>query len=147
MLTWICKSFHQLLPIELYKILQLRTHVFVVEQNCVYQDCDNRDQESEHMMAFAGDELAAYTRLLPPGLAYNSMSIGRVVTAKNHRGEGKGRELLARSIEQLYHSFGIQPITIGAQLYLKQFYESFGFKKIGEIYLEDGIEHIKMVLE
>jgi ElaA protein len=147
MTNWSCKAFSDLTNEELYKILKLRASVFIVEQNCPYQDCDDKDQSSYHLMGWQDDELVTYTRLLPPGLAYKEPSIGRVVTSSAVRGTGIGRELMTKSIEKLYELFGKGPITIGAQLYLKKFYESFGFKQLGDVYLEDGIEHIKMKAE
>ncbi len=146
MIIWSCKSFIELTNEELYKILQLRIEVFVVEQNCVFQDCDDKDQQSYHYMGWQGDKLVAYTRLMPPGIAYANSSIGRVVTSSLVRGNKIGRELMKRSINKMIKLFGKVSITIGAQLYLKNFYESFGFIKTGDIYLEDGIEHIKMQL-
>ena len=146
MIKWDCKSYGELSLDELYKILQLRIQVFVVEQNCVFQDCDDKDQESFHFMGWEKDELIAYTRIMPDGLAYDDYSIGRVVTSQSVRKTGVGRELLKRSIAMLYELFGKVSITIGAQLYLKNFYESFGFAQSGAVYLEDGIEHIKMKL-
>ena len=107
-------------------------------------DADNKDQDSYHLMGWDNDELAAYTRLLPPGLAYTEMSIGRVVTAPSKRRQGLGKELMEKSIEQCYLLFGKKPIRIGAQLYLRTFYTSLGFNAWGDLYLEDGIEHINM---
>ena len=132
---------------ELYKIIQLRIAVFSVEQNCPYQDCDERDQVSYHLMGWRDGELIAYSRILPPGLSYKEPSIGRVVTAPSARGTGMGKELMKRSMEQTKLLFGDTGITISAQLYLKSFYESFGFAAIGEPYLEDHIDHIKMKAE
>ena len=146
MITWHCKSFIELTNEELYKILQLRMEVFVVEQNSVYQDCDDKDQQSYHYMGYQRDKLVAYTRLIPPGIAYAGSSIGRVVTSPLVRGNKIGRELMKRSIDKTIELFGKVSITIGAQLYLKNFYESLGFIETSDIYLEDGIEHIKMQL-
>jgi ElaA protein len=143
---WYCKPFHHLSPLELYKIMQLRNEVFVVEQNCVFQDADNKDEGCLHFMGFADDNLAAYTRLAPPKYIYDEASIGRVVTSPAYRGKGLGKELMQRSIELCKHYFGDGPIKIGAQCYLLKFYESFGFKIIGERYDEDGIEHVHMLL-
>ncbi|SHF82618.1 GNAT family N-acetyltransferase [Flavisolibacter ginsengisoli] len=142
---WVLKTFEALTPFELYAILQLRNEVFVVEQNCVFQDADDKDQASWHLMGMQGDRLVAYTRLVPPGVSYNEPSIGRVVTAPKVRGTGIGKELMQQSINECYRLFGEQPIKIGAQYYLKQFYGSLGFEQVSEIYLEDGIEHIYMV--
>lgn len=139
------KSFESLLPKELYAIIRLRNEVFVVEQNCVFQDADNKDQKSLHLMYWNGNELMAYCRLLPAGLAYEEMSIGRVVSSPLFRKTGAGRQLIKEAIERIYEAYGKGPIRIGAQCYLIQFYASFGFESEGEIYLEDGIEHIEMV--
>ena len=145
LINWQCTSFGQLTNTELYKILQLRNEVFVVEQNSVCQDCDNKDLESYHLSAWKNDNIVAYSRILPPGLAYpNAASIGRVLTASSARGQNLGRELIARSLENLYRLFGPVTVIIGAQLYLKKFYESFFFIQRGDIYLEDGIQHITM---
>ena len=144
-LHWILKKFEELTPYQLYAILQLRSEVFVVEQACVYQDVDNKDQDAYHLMGFADNKLVAYTRLLPAGVSYKEVSIGRVVTSPSVRGTGAGRELMKQSIYNCYNLFGQVPIKIGAQLYLKKFYESFGFRQISEVYLEDGIEHIYML--
>ena len=146
MLNWILKDFKSLTPQELYAILRLRSEVFVVEQNCIFLDMDNKDQFSYHLMGFNGNHLVASTRLIAPGKVYEYMSIGRVVTSPAYRGTGAGRELMQISIEKCYELFGKGIIKIGAQLYLKKFYESLGFKQTSEVYLEDRIEHIEMIL-
>jgi len=143
---WYCKAFDELSPLEMYKILQLRNQVFVVEQNCVFQDADNKDEGCLHYMGFIDYELATYTRLAPPGYIYTEASIGRVVTSPLHRSKGLGKELMQRSIDLCRANFGNVPIKIGAQCYLLKFYESLGFQITGEIYLEDGIEHVHMLL-
>ena len=145
-MNWTLKKFEDLTSVELYAIMQLRNEVFVVEQNCVYQDADNKDPGSYHFMGWRDNKLIAYTRLLPPGLAYTEPSIGRVVTSPSARGSGAGRELMNKSIEKIYFLFGKSPVKIGAQLYLKKFYSSLGFQQSSDIYLEDGIEHIEMIL-
>ncbi len=146
MIIWKLKPFKELTPYELYAILRLRSEVFVVEQNCPYLDEDNMDQKGHHLMGWKGDLLAAYTRLLPVGVAYNDMpSIGRVVTSPAARGTGIGRKLMEESIDKLYGLFGKSPIKIGAQSYLKKFYESLGFIQTDIGYMEDGIPHIEMV--
>ena len=144
-ITWQLKAFDELSPAELYSILRLRNEVFVVEQNCVFQDADNIDQPSHHLMGWVDNLLVAYTRIVPPGVSYAQASIGRVVTAPSHRRAGAGKELMQQSIDTLYRLFGVMPIKIGAQYYLKKFYESLGFVQISDIYLEDGIEHIYML--
>ncbi|MBL7746702.1 MAG: GNAT family N-acetyltransferase [Chitinophagaceae bacterium] len=145
-LRWVLKKFDELTVHELYAMLQLRTEVFVVEQNCVFQDMDNKDQGCYHLIGWQDDKLVATTRLVPAGNIYNIPSIGRVVTSPSIRGEGAGRILMEKSIEECYRLFGKQPIKIGAQLYLHKFYSSLGFSQTSEVYLEDGIEHIEMVL-
>ena len=144
-ISWSCKAFNDLTPAELYSILQLRNEVFSVEQTCVYQDCDDKDQPSHHFMGWQQNKLVAYTRLIPEGISYEEMSIGRVVTSPPVRGTKIGKELMRRSIDKIRELYGENPIKIGAQLYLKSFYESLGFIQCSGVYLEDGIEHIKMI--
>ncbi len=144
-IEWILKSFNELTAGELYAALQLRNEVFVVEQACVFQDADDKDQESYHLLGYTDNKLVAYTRLVPPNVIYKEPSIGRVVTSPSVRGTGAGRELVQKSINSSFHLFGIVSIKIGAQLYLKKFYESFGFIEVGESYVEDGIPHIYML--
>ena len=145
-MNWSLKKFDELTVHELYAIFQLRIEVFAIEQNCVYQDVDNKDQQSYHFMGWENKKLVAYTRLVPPGIGFSEPSIGRVVTSPSVRRTGIGKELMKKSIEKAKELFGNAPIKIGAQLYLKKFYESFGFVQTGDIYLEDNIEHIKMIL-
>jgi ElaA protein len=145
-LTFIHKFFNELTPYELYAILQLRSEVFVVEQNCVFLDADNKDQVSIHVMCWQNEQLVGYTRLVPAGVAYNEPSIGRVVTSPKVRQAGIGKLLMDYSIRTLYDTWGKTTITIGAQFYLRKFYTSLGFQQCSDIYLEDGIQHIKMFL-
>jgi ElaA protein len=140
-----CKKFDDLTPKQFYEIIHLRNEVFVVEQNCVFQDADHKDEDAYHFMLWNDNELAGYTRLLAPGLAYEQMSIGRVVTSPKYRRKGIGKQLMEESIKACYRSFGQGSIKIGAQLYLKKFYESFDFLQVGEQYIEDGIPHIYMI--
>ena len=144
-INWLLKSFDELTPYELYAILQLRIEVFIVEQNCVFQDADDKDQVAYHLMGYYNKQLLAYTRLLVQGAAYEQASIGRVVTSPKSRGNGTGKLLMHKSIECINQLFGNVDIKIGAQLYLKHFYSSFGFEQISDVYLEDGIEHIYML--
>ena len=145
----ICKHFNELSTIELYNIIKLRLAVFCVEQNCPYQDADDKDQESWHLMVFDDKKrLIAYSRLIPKGLCYPEYaSIGRVATSALVRKTGVGKLLMEKSIEQIHILFGETPVMIGAQSYLLKFYESFGFSSTGEEYLEDGIPHTRMVLK
>ena len=146
MIHWTCKAFGELTPEELYKILRLRSEVFVVEQNCVFLDMDNKDFFCDHLMGWEGDELLGYSRIVPAGISYEESSIGRIVSSPAARGEGVGRELVQQSIQVLYRLYGRRDIRIGAQYYLKEFYASFGFIQTGDIYPEDGINHIEMLL-
>ncbi|WP_327486092.1 GNAT family N-acetyltransferase [Telluribacter sp.] len=147
-LSWILKSYNELTLDELYQLLRLRSEVFVVEQQCPFLDIDNKDQSCHHLMGWTPEGvLAAYTRLVPPGLAYEQVSIGRVVTSPQYRRYGIGRQLMKESIGAVYQLYSQVPIRIGAQLYLKKFYESFGFEQVSEMYLEDDIEHIEMLLK
>ncbi|MBS1627730.1 MAG: GNAT family N-acetyltransferase [Bacteroidetes bacterium] len=143
--NWVLKTFETLTPFELYKILKLRSEVFVVEQNCVFLDMDNRDQFSYHLLGLVENNLAAYTRLIAAQKVYDYVSIGRVVTSPQYRKLGIGKELMKISIKKCYELFGEVPIKIGAQLYLKKFYESFGFTQSSQVYDEDGIDHIEMI--
>jgi len=145
-LKWQLKQFSQLSPDELYQLLRLRSEVFVVEQKCIFLDTDNKDQDCWHLLGWKSHLLAASTRLEPPGIAYDDMSIGRVVSSPQVRGKGIGRLLMIESIQHCYKLFGENPIRIGAQLYLEKFYKSLGFSTDGDIYLEDGIEHVEMLL-
>jgi ElaA protein len=126
--------------------MQLRNEVFVVEQNCVYQDADGKDDRSWHLMGWYENNLVAYCRILPPGLSFEEASIGRVVTSPKYRKNGCGRALMETAIQKTKEQFNCKEIKIGAQLYLINFYSSLGFKQTSEIYLEDGIEHIEMLL-
>jgi ElaA protein len=145
-LTWQFKTFNELSSEEMYALLKLRSEVFVVEQNCVFLDMDDKDQDCFHLLGYKNDLLAAYTRIVPKGVSYEDYaSIGRVVTSPKVRGEGRGKELMEESIVRLQQLYGQVPIKIGAQLYLKKFYESLGFLQCGDVYDEDGIDHIPML--
>ena len=145
-LTWTYKKFYELTTLELYAILKLRSEVFVVEQNCVYLDPDNKDQDSFHLCGWNENDLVAYARILPPGLAFEEASIGRVAANPLYRKTGSGKILMNHAIEKTLKQFPGSAIRIGAQLYLLSFYTSLGFKPSGPEYLEDGIPHIEMVL-
>lgn len=143
-LEWSLKSFDELTNNELYELLRLRNEVFVLEQKCIFLDQDNKDQKCYHLMGKDAGSLMAYSRIVPPGLSYQHPSIGRVVVSPFGRGKMYGVELMQKSIQSIQEYFGMEPIRIGAQLYLKKFYESFGFQQSSEIYDEDGIDHIEM---
>ena len=139
------KSFSELSTIELYAILQLRSEVFVVEQDCVYQDIDYKDQKAIHVLGYNNEKLIAYTRIFKPGDYFNEASIGRVVVAKNERINKYGYQIMEVSIQAVKNYFNETTIKISAQKYLKKFYESLGFVMFGDEYLEDGITHIAML--
>lgn len=145
MTKWTCKTFRELTVDELYAIMRLRCEVFVVEQNCPYQDADNKDQKCHHYCGWNGETLVAYVRLVPPGISFTEMSIGRVVTSPAYRRAGLGLILMHQAIAQCILIFGKKNVRIGAQLYLKKFYESLGFSQCSDRYLEDNIEHIEML--
>jgi ElaA protein len=147
LVDWVCKPFEELTVHELYAIIKLRNEVFVVEQNCVFQDADDKDQHCYHLFGLIENNMAAYARIVPAGISYPHISIGRVITSPAFRREGLGKALMTKAIEKCYNLYGHQPIKIGGQLYLKNFYEEFGFRQTSEMYLEDDIPHIEMLLE
>ena len=138
------KTFKELTTQELYDLLQLRSEVFVVEQNCVYQDVDGKDQKALHVLGIKKNKIIAYTRIFKPGDYFKNASIGRVVVNSSERKYGFGHHLMKASIEAVKTHFKVEEITISAQTYLQKFYESHGFVKVGEEYLEDDIPHIRM---
>ncbi len=144
-LTHTVKAFQELTVDELYSLLKLRSQVFVVEQNCVFLDQDDKDQKCHHLLLYSGDELVGYSRLVPSGLSYPEMAIGRVITLASARGKGYGRVLMGFSIDYCQKLFGLGDIRLGAQTYALGFYASLGFVATGEVYDEDGIEHFEMV--
>ncbi|NJM78661.1 MAG: GNAT family N-acetyltransferase [Flavobacterium sp.] len=138
------KRFNELSTNELYSLLQLRSEVFVVEQNCVYQDLDGKDYKAIHVLGFYNGELAAYTRIFNKGDYFDEASIGRVVTAPKHRDKKLGHSLMKISIEAVKENYNEFAITISAQEHLEKFYNAHGFVKSSEMYLEDDIPHIQM---
>jgi ElaA protein len=138
------KRFNELSTRELYFVLQLRSEVFVVEQNCVYQDIDGKDMKALHVLGRYDDEIIAYSRLFAPGDYFDAASIGRVVISDAYRDRKWGHDLIQESIQAISSAYGNGRITISAQLYLKKFYQVHGFVQEGREYLEDGIPHIKM---
>lgn len=145
MQTIITKTFSELSTLQLYGILQLRSEVFVVEQDCVYQDIDDKDQKALHVIGIKNDKVVAYTRIFKPGDYFTEAGIGRVVVAKSERAFGYGYQIMEDSIETIRNLFNQISIKISAQLYLKKFYSSLGFQQVGDTYLEDGIPHIAMI--
>ena len=145
-LRWVTKTFAELTVNELYAILRLRSEVFVVEQKCIFLDIDNNDQKAFHTIGYLGEEVVATTRLFDKNIMYDGyQSIGRVVTAPKHRGLSIGKALMQYSIQECERLFGKGPIKIGAQLYLKKFYNEQGFEQSGDVYIEDEIDHIPMI--
>jgi ElaA protein len=140
-----CYSFDELSNAALYAMLQLRERVFIVEQNCPYLDLDGLDDQCLHVLGRWEDEVVATTRILPPGLKYPEVSVGRVVTSQSVRGTGIGRALMAATLDAVSTRFGPCAIRLSAQSYLVGFYGSFGFIGASEEYLEDNIPHIDMV--
>ncbi len=145
-MIWTAKKFSELSTDEFHDILQLRINTFVVEQNCPYPELDDKDRIAHHLFATNKEgRIVAYTRIFGPGDYYAEPAIGRVVVDPDHRGTGLGAELMKRSIEHAERLFGHEKIRIGAQKYLRMFYEDLGFVISGEEYVEDGIPHIHMV--
>ena len=143
-LEWKIKAFEVLSVHELYDLLQLRSEVFVVEQNCVYLDLDGKDKLALHLLGEFEGKIVAHARLFKPGISFDNASIGRVVVRTNYRDKKWGHDLMREAIAGILLHFGESKITIGAQLYLKKFYESHGFRQTSEMYLEDEIPHIEM---
>ena len=139
------KTFQELTTTELYNLLQLRSEVFVVEQNCVYQDIDGKDEKALHVIGYKKNKIVAYTRLFKPGDYFNLSSIGRVVVDKNERQYKYGYNIMEASIKAIEEHYNTTEIKISAQCYLKRFYNNLNFFEIGEEYLEDGIPHIGML--
>ncbi len=144
-IVWKLRSFHDISVNELYDCLQLRQMVFVKEQNCAYIDADGTDKLSHHLLGYKGGILVAYSRLIPPGVLYEQVSVGRVVTHSHVRQTGIGRTLFQKSLDECETMFGRQTIKIMAQSYLLKFYESYGFVKTGNEFIEDDIPHYYML--
>lgn len=145
---WQCKAFDELSLNELYSLLALRAEVFVVEQDCPYQDLDGKDPQCLHILGTdTNGDLLAYARIVPAGLAYEQVALGRIVTSPKVRRTGAGKQLMHYGLEQIEEKYGTVPIVMSAQCYLLDFYKSFGFVPQGEEYLEDGIPHMHMLLQ
>lgn len=151
---WKLATLDALTAPELYQMLQLRTEVFVIEQNCIFQDMDGADDQAVHLLGtLAGPSgqngnagtLVAYARLFPAGVKFAEASIGRVVTRACARGTGLGHVLIQQAIAAVHAQWGVQPIRIGAQARLKGYYSQHGFVDVGVPYVEDGIDHLEMV--
>ncbi|WP_138494869.1 GNAT family N-acetyltransferase [Paenibacillus pinistramenti] len=146
-MEWKLKAFDKLTGLEVYRILQNRVNVFMLEQNCLYPEVDNKDLASHHLFLETDNgEIAAYCRLLPQGVSYPQASIGRVIVNQAYRGQGLARDLMSMAISYITEVWGEREIKIQAQHYLEHFYGSFGFKGISDVYLEDDIPHVDMLL-
>lgn len=141
------KTFNELTNTELYNILQERTNVFVVEQSCPYPEVDGKDVQSYHLYKEQDGEIVAYLRILPPGVSYAELSIGRVLVKKEYRGQRLAHELMGRALQFIEDELNETTVKIQAQDYLRNFYSSFGFEAISEVYLDDGIPHVDMLLQ
>jgi len=139
------KSFEELSKVELYEILKLRSEVFVIEQNCVYQDIDSKDLEAFHVLGYIQDELIGYARCFAPGIYFEEAAIGRVLVKINYRNQGYAHKIMNESVAEINKKHPQIPIKISAQQYLIEFYEQHDFHPVGEGYLEDGIPHINMI--
>lgn len=139
------KAFEELNTRELYSILRLRSEIFVVEQNCVYQDLDNKDLSGYHLMAIDNNELVAYLRVLPKGVSYKEISIGRFVVRKDYRRKNLGLELLNKALRFIEEDLKEKEVRISAQVYVKELYKKAGFIEASEEYLEDNIPHVEML--
>ncbi len=144
-MNWVLKKFEELNIEELYKILQMRSEVFVLEQECPYQDCDGKDEKSYHLFLEYNGNILCYLRIIPKGISYDEMSIGRVLVSKDRRKKGLSREMMLIAIDFIERKLNEKSIRISAQKYLVDFYKNFGFKEVSDVYLEDEIEHVEML--
>jgi len=145
--NWTIQTFEQLTVAELYDILNLRTEVFVIEQDCIYQDMDYSDQKALHLLGKDGDKLVAYARIFDANIKYKEASIGRVVTHPSFRSIGLGKILMQQALSYCKENFPKQNIRISAQCYLERFYQNLGFEIVSAIYKEDGIDHQEMLFK
>ena len=144
-LRWQWCTLHELSAAELYAVLAARSAVFVVEQNCPYQDADGYDLDAQHLIVWSGASVAAYLRVIAPRVKFEERSIGRIITSRAFRGTGLGRALIAGALARLDEHHPGEPVRIGAQARLQAFYESFGFRQASAVYMEDAIPHIEML--
>lgn len=144
-MNWIIKTFNELSINELYNILKVRNQVFVVEQDCPYQDCDDKDRYAYHLFLELEGEILAYLRIVEKGISYDEISIGRVLTSQGYRGKNYGRQIMLKALDFIENSLKGDAIRISAQYYLIDFYKSLGFKEVSQQYLEDDIPHIEML--
>lgn len=146
-MDWFLKEFDELSLDELYEILKLRAEVFVVEQDCVYNDLDDKDQMALHLFLKDGGEIIAVSRILPENVAFEDMAIGRVIVKKEYRGHGIAKKIMQKAIDYIIKDLKKDKIRLSGQAYLVRFYEDLGFKKVSDVYLEDGIDHFEFLYE
>ena len=144
---FIWHNFDSISKEQLYDVLSLRQRVFIIEQDCFYEDLDYSDQEANHLLLYKDNKLIGYSRVFAPGIKYDAASIGRIVTDLGFRGKGYGKDITQESIQFLKNNFPGSDISISAQYRLVDFYEDLGFEREGSVYLEDDIDHIKMTLK
>ena len=148
-MNWKFKKFDELTTNELYEILKLRAEVFVVEQDCPYQDLDDKDKWAYHLFLEDddGSTVIAVLRILPENIAYEDMAIGRLIVKKSHRGQGLSKVMMQKAINFIIDDLGKKRIKLSGQAYLREFYEDLGFERVSDIYLEDGIDHYEFLYE
>ncbi|PLX34350.1 MAG: GNAT family N-acetyltransferase [Clostridiales bacterium] len=144
-MEFIIKRFEEFSLRDFYEIIKIREEVFIVEQTCVYQECDGKDRKAFHLACMENGKVSAYLRILDKGVSYDEVSIGRVLVKKEYRGRGLGKKLLEKAIEFIENELNENEIRISAQEYLTDFYGSFGFETVSDMYLEDGIPHVEML--
>ncbi|WP_454052013.1 GNAT family N-acetyltransferase [Clostridium sp. Marseille-Q7071] len=144
-MTWKLKKFEELTTLELHNIVRERINVFVVEQNCIYEELDGLDLKSYHLFKEENNNVIAYLRIIPKGLVYDEVAIGRVLTVKEYRGKGIFTELVEKAINFIENELNEKSIKISAQEYLRKAYGKFGFKEVSEVYLDVNIPHVEMV--
>lgn len=145
-MEWSIKSFGELGGADIYRILQARVQVFMLEQACLYPELDGKDMACYHLLAQKDSMVTAYCRLVPPGVSYPQASIGRVLVHPDYRGQGLAQELMSRALAFLTEEWNEAGVQIQAQQYLRHFYGSFGFQAVSDVYLDDGIPHVDMIL-
>lgn len=144
-LIWHFKKFRDLNPFELYKILKLRNEVFVVEQSCIYNECDDKDLKCFHLWCTLNDEIVSYCRIVPPGVSYPEPSFGRIVSHPKHRDLKLGHQMMSHLLQIIENYYHTGSVRISAQVYLGKFYEKYGFRQVSEQYLEDTLPHMEML--
>lgn len=142
---WHYREFDGLTPHELYALMALRNEVFVVEQNCVYNECDGKDLVCAHLWATLDGEIVAACRIVPPGISYEEPSIGRIVSHPKFRHLKLGHQLMRHALQLIQNKYSTNAVRISAQCYLEKFYEKYGFKQVSEQYLEDLLPHMEML--